>query len=379
MTSTQRGQAGSPGNQSRICGCAQAFCVAAAIVVRVSDAAADPGWDALVAAAEKEGEVDVHGGPGKLFQDALTLGFAQAFPGIKIKYSGSSGRDAIPKIIREREAAIYNWDVYIGGTTSTVETLKPAGAFQPLLAALVLPEVFDDALWVGGLGGEWMDKEHKYVLGFSVSVTPTMLVNWDFVARDEFKNFDDLFKPQVAGKIVWDDPRRPGEGVDVAQRFLLNFGAAFLERLFTQQKIVYSSNTRQTAEWVVRGTYPIGIGTSFQQVKPFKDQGLGQNIAALDVPLPRPGRGAGYGTVALMDHAPHPNAAKVYINWLLSKAGQTEWTRTTENSRRLDVPRPSPETFPQPGITYVDDQAEENLASRKEAASLAQKYIPASP
>lgn len=356
-----------------------ALAVAAAILAGASAAAADPGWDALVAAAEKEGEVAVHGGPGKLYEAALSEGFARAFPGIKINYSGSSGRDTIPKIMREREAGIYSWDVYIGGTTSTVETLKPAGAFQPLLPALVLLEVLDDKLWLGGLNGEWMDKEHKFVLGFEANVTPTMLVNWDFVARDAIKSYDDLLKPDLAGKIVWDDPRRPGEGVDVAQRFLFNFGAAFLQRLFTEQKIVYASNTRQIAEWVVRGTYPIGIGTSFALVQPFRDQGLGKNITAVDIPLARPGRGAGYGTVALMDHAPHPNAAKVYVNWLLSKAGQTEWTKSTENSRRLDVPRPSPETFPQAGVTYIDDQSEENLPSRKEAANIAQKYIPASP
>jgi ABC-type Fe3+ transport system substrate-binding protein len=363
----------------KICRWASALGVIAAILAWTSALAADPGWDALIGAAQKEGAVDVHGGPGKLYEDALTQGFVRAFPGIKVNYFGSSGRDTIPRIMREREAGIYNWDVYIGGTTSTVETLKPAGAFQPLMPALVLPEILDDSLWLGGLGGEWMDKERKYVLGFEASVTPVMLVNWDFIVHAELKSYDDLLKSQFAGRIVWDDPRRPGEGVDVAQRFLLNFGADFLKRLFSQQKIIYSSITRQTAEWVVRGTYPIGIGTSFEQVKPFRDQGLGQSITAFDAPLAHPGRGAGYGTVAMMDHAPHPNAAKVYVNWLLSKSGQTDWTTTTENSRRLDVPRPSPETFPQSGVTYIDDQAEDNLASRKEAASLAQKYIPASP
>ena len=353
--------------------------VAAVIVSWSAAAAADPAWDELVVAAQKEGEVDVHGGPGKVYEDALTLGFAHAFPGIKINYLGASGRDTIPKIMREREAGIYNWDVYTGGTTSTVETLKPAGAFQPLRPALVLPDVLDDSKWFGGLDGEWMDKEHKYVLGFEASVTPIGLVNWDHLAPADLKTAQDLMKPQFAGKIVWDEPRRPGEGVDVAQRFLLNFGEDFLARLFTQQKIVYSSVTRQTAEWVVRGTYPIGLGTSFEGIKPFTDQGLGKNIGALNVPLPHPGRGAGYGTVALMDHAPHPNAAKVYINWLLSKDGQTDWTKTTQNSRRLDVPRPQPDNFPQAGVSYIDDQAEENLASRKAAAAIAQKYIPASP
>jgi hypothetical protein len=102
---------------------------AAAILASSLSAAADPAWDKLVAAAKTEGEVDVHGGPGKLYEDALTEGFVRAFPGITVKYSGASGRDTALKIMREREAGIYDWDIYIGGTTSTVETLKPAGAF----------------------------------------------------------------------------------------------------------------------------------------------------------------------------------------------------------------------------------------------------------
>ena len=57
--------------------------------------------------------------------------------------------------------------------------------------------------------------------------------------------------------------------------------------------------------------------------------------------------------MSLMDHAPHPNAAKVYINWLLSKAGQADWVKTGHNSRRLDVPHARPELFPLPGIPYI--------------------------
>ena len=48
---------------------------------------------------------------------------------------------------------------------------------------------------------------------------------------------------------------------------------------------------------------------------------------------------AAVGQVGMFNRAPHPNAAKVYINWLLSKEGQTEFARATGYiSARLDVP-----------------------------------------
>ena len=44
-----------------------------------------------------------------------------------------------------------------------------------------------------------------------------------------------------------------------------------------------------------------------------------------------------------MNRAPHPNAAKVFINWLLSREGQSLFQRVislpgdARNSRRIDV------------------------------------------
>jgi iron(III) transport system substrate-binding protein len=359
---------------------APALALAALLGVPGAAVAADPpGWDGIVAAAKAEGEVDVHGGPGKLYEEALTEGFRAAYPQIKINFTGLSGRDAIPKIMREREAGIYNWDVYVGGTPSILQVLMPAGAFAPLRPDLILPEVLDDKGWYGGLDGAWMDKNKTYVLAFSETVQAVMVVNWDFVAKGDLKSFDDLMKPQFSGKIVWDDPRLPGEGLASAQTLLLNFGADFLQRLFTGQKIVYTTNLRQNAEWVVRGQYPIGIATGTQELLPFQSQGLGKNIAAFDETLKAPTVGPGFGTLSLMDRAPHPSAAKLYINWLLSRAGQTDWAKTGDNSRRLDVPHADPANFPAAGVTYVDDQNEENIPSRDQATKIARQSIPPGP
>jgi ABC-type Fe3+ transport system substrate-binding protein len=332
-------------------------------------------WDDVLAAARKEGEVNVHGGPGRVFTQVHTEGFRKLYPDIKVNYTGLSGRDAIPKITREREAGVYNWDVYAGGTPSILQTLKPAGAFASLRDALILPAVLDDAAWFGGLDYGWMDKEKKYTLAYDLTVQPPMYVNWDFVKTADFRSFADLLKPQFADKIVWDDPRRPGQGVNTAQALLVNFGPEFLAKFFSSQKMVYTTNRRQNAEWVVRGRYPIGIGTGVVDLVLFQEQGLGKSVETFDADLKKFPAGPGFGTVSMFDRAPHPNAAKVYINWLLSKAGQTDWGLTKTNSRRLDVAHAAPALLPKKGASYINSQSEDEIPSRGQATEIAKQNI----
>ena len=73
--------------------------IAAALAMSLAAAAsavAATAWDELVAAANGEGEVDVHGGPGKLYEQVLTEGFRRAFPQIKVVLfsKGSSSSSA---------------------------------------------------------------------------------------------------------------------------------------------------------------------------------------------------------------------------------------------------------------------------------------------
>ena len=314
-------------------------------------------------------------GPVEFYGQALTDGFRKQYPNIKLNFTGLSGRDAIPKIMREREAGIYAWDVYVGGTPSILQTLKPVGTFAPLRPVLTLSEVIDDRAWYGGLDDGWMDSEKRLTLGFEYTSSPIVVVNWDFVPKNSLKTFADLLKPEFANKIVWDDPRLPGQGVHSAQTMLINFGRDYLTNIFANQKIVYSVNPRQNAEWVVRGQYPIGIATSVEELAPFRQQGLGKNIGIFIGDMKTLTAGPGFGTVSLVDRAPHPSAAMVYINWLLSRQGQFEWTRTGHNTRRTDVAAISPETFPEKGVTYVDTQSEFKIPVREEAAKIAKQNI----
>jgi ABC-type Fe3+ transport system substrate-binding protein len=337
--------------------------------------AAEESWDAIVAAAKNEGALIIKGGPGAIYAQVLTDGFKKKYPDIKVSYTGLNGFESIPRITREREAGVYNWDIYIGGTPSILSTLKPAGAFAPLQPALKLPEVTDDKVWLGGFAAGWQDHEKKFAFAFDFTVSAQAYVNWDFVKPADLKTLDDLMRPEFSGKMVWDDPRLGGPGIAAGAGILLNRGDDFLAKLVATQKIAYSNNGRQEAEWVVRGQYPIGLGVGSQDLEPFWRQGLGKNVQVWNGDTKVVAGGPGFGAVALMDRAPHPNAAIVYINWLLSKEGQIEYVKSGRNSRRLDVPPSDASLAGKPGVRYEDIQSEDSIPLRDKVSDIAKKNI----
>ncbi len=351
-----------------------AFVLSACMFASGPAAAQQSSWEAVVKAAEAEGEVAVRGAPGRNYEEALAGAFRKAYPKIKLNFTGTAGRDTIPQMLREREAGVYTWDVFVGGASSVLPTLKPAGALAPLKPALILPEVLADASWVNGFDAGWMDNEKMYNFGFDFSWDPVITVNWDLVKRDDLKTFEDLLKPAFARKMIATDPRVSGEGSVTAAILILNFGEDFARKLFGGQQVTFTTNRRQHAEWLVRGRYPVGFATGAEEIATFQREGLGKNISIFRAPMPRIVGSSGFGTISLMDKAPHPNAAKVYINWLLSREGQMEWKHTQRNSRRADVPPVRPDLVPPAGADNI--QKEEFLALRENASKLARDVIP---
>jgi ABC-type Fe3+ transport system substrate-binding protein len=76
----------------------------------------------------------------------------------------------------------------------------------------------------------------------------------------------------------------------------------------------------------------------------------------------------------MLNRAPHPNAAVIYLNWLLSKEGQALYSKGAEtSSRRLGVPTDIPPCFvPRPGRNYFWVEAREALETRKPDGELVQ-------
>jgi iron(III) transport system substrate-binding protein len=327
-----------------------------------SKRAGQEGWDQVLQAAKKEGKVTVITDVTAAIRDALTENFHKKH-GIPVELFGALGREVPPRISAERKAGRYLWDVFVHGTTTGLAAMIPMGAFDPLEPALLLPEVKNPKLWRGGGGPEFVDPGRMLIV-----MTPfqrgTLFVNPNLVKPEEFKSYKDLLDPKWKGKIAMDDPRRAGPGQATFTFFYLHpeLGPNFI-RALGKQEIALLRDYAQEVDALGQGRYPVLIGTAdFVAIARMRQ---GVPVAIVDPRQLREGSDVSpaNGAVALFNKAPHPNAAKTYINWLLSKEGQTVFARATGYvSARLDVPTEHAEPWrvPQPGAikTYTPEAME---------------------
>ncbi|MEK7215806.1 MAG: extracellular solute-binding protein, partial [Chloroflexota bacterium] len=171
-------------------------------------------WDALVAAAKKEGKVNVFfsggGGFNKIGQD-----FEAAYPGIKAEVTVISTASLfLPKIKQEREAGLYNWDVVAvqAPYSLTKGTLRDLGMLEPLRPLLIHPDVLNDKAWPGGFDKSWVDTDKKWAFAFSWQLIGLLWINTDMVKEGEIKSVKDLVDPKWKVKIMSADPRNHGQG-----------------------------------------------------------------------------------------------------------------------------------------------------------------------
>jgi iron(III) transport system substrate-binding protein len=312
-----------------------------------SDASAQSSsWQQTLAAAKREGRVVVAGPPVAAHREAL-MKFQAAFPDIRLELSTMSSGDYDVRVQREREAGQFLWDVSVRGTGPSVFNQHiPSGWYEPVKPAL-LPEVLDNAKWLGGFDAGFMDKGKKHVYAFGLDLSGNIYVNRDSAPESALQKVEDLLDPRWKGKIALYDPliRGPGATAIVALRRVLGDGG--VKRLLVEQGTVITNTTRQLAEWLVRGRYPIAIGATIAEVKRLQKEGVGLNTKRL-----APSKevvGPAWGALYLLSRAPNPNAARVFANWLLGRDAQTAWAHLADvNSRRVDVPTASPEVAVDP-------------------------------
>ena len=323
--------------------------------------AAAPGqeeWERVLQAAKKEGKVAMIGPVGADRRDALTIAFEKKY-GIGIEYHADSGAGILPRLSAERKADRYLWDVVVTGTTTGLENLIPARVLDPLEPNLILPEVKDLKLWRNGTL-EFLDPGRQLLV-----MTPfqrgTLFVNPTLANPKEFKSYKDLLDPKWKGKIIADDPRKSGPGNATFTFFFLHpeLGVKFI-RAIAAQGLTLLRDYAQEVNMLGQGRYAVGLGFSDSLAEQRAKQGVPVEI--VDIRQLKEGSdiSPASGGLSIFNRAPHPNAAKVYINWLLSKEGQTINARATGYiSNRLDVPtdHAAPWRVPQPGSikTYTQE------------------------
>jgi iron(III) transport system substrate-binding protein len=276
---------------------------AGSALLSVSDEArADDDWNKVVAAAKKEGHVVVYSAfVGLAAHQDLKKDF-QATYGITVDILEARASEVRERIRVEHTAARYAADVSENGRTTTTLQIKEDKVFDPhgQLPAL------------GNLKSEFHSDGMRLPI---FAIIYGILANTQFVKpADEPKSWVDLTDPRWKGKILSDDFRALGGGGVLFSVLEDHFGQDFHKKL-AQQNLVFSREIPANERRVARGEYPLYIPDSLTAAPSLK--GLPVKFLAPKEGLPY----IGYD-LALVKNAPHPNAARVLMNYYLGKQMQ---------------------------------------------------------
>lgn len=261
----------------------------------------------LYEAAKKEGSINWYTG---FVQNQLVrpvvANFEAKYPGVRINVTGGRDIDIMIKILAEAKAGGLQADLVEG--PSVVKPLREAGLIQPYVpeAAAKLAPNHKDAK------GDW----NAVLVHYLVPAVNTELVK----PADEPKSLEDLLDPKWKGKMAWTGEMTiagpPGFIGSVLNAYGEEKGMAYLEKLGAQKVATIPSNPRVVLDQVIAGQYAIGLVTynhhsaiSIAKGAPVKWLPVNPAIGAM-------------AREVLLKGGPHPNGAKLLINYLLSPEGQ---------------------------------------------------------
>lgn len=289
-------------------------------------------WDRIVEAARREGKVAVSIPASAEMRKQLEEGFKRRF-GIEIEMFTARGSAAVRRMADEFKAGVRHFDLHIGGSSSVVSGMLDEGILDAIEPWLVLPEVKDPKQWWGG--HLWVDNAKKYIYSFQAYLTESIWHNTELAKPSEFRSYDDFLNPKWKRKIGFLDPRSPGAG-DSHWSFMWDVkGEPYLKK-FVAQELLLGRDQRVLAESLAKGRVAVMMGLTYYSFLPFVKAGLPVK------PLPPLKEGtfgtAGSGNLVIIKNPAHPNAAKVFVNWVLSREGQEIVSRALgQATRRLDV------------------------------------------
>src|SRR4029434_7559483 len=298
-------------------------------------------WEQTVQAAKQEGKIFIYAAFGPYHADIFAE-FQKDYPEIKASILHGNSSRISPRLFAERRAGKYLADVYLGGPTSLYSFYKN-NLFDPLAPLLVMPEVVETSAWWEGKH-LYVDSERQYIFINEGSVSGfTISYNTQMAKAGDFRSYWDLFNPKWKGKIVSLDAREPGFGASELRYVFYHpeLGPEFIRRLFAEVNVVLSREQQQAVNWVATGKVALCVFCRDEFADKAKAQGLPvDSINPNDVKeMPRL-RGSA-SAITFVSKAPSPNAAKVFINWFLSRRGQIVYqdSHGDRDSLRIDIPK----------------------------------------
>jgi iron(III) transport system substrate-binding protein len=313
-------------------------------------------WDATLAAAKREGKVVIVGTPKPTMRNEIAPRFSARY-GIPVEFVAGKSEEMAARVRIERASGIYSVDVQMTGPDTALNVLYPEKLIDPLRPLLILPEVTDAGKWKAGKL-RFMDPEEEYILRLFSTVDSLIYINAAYAKPEEMRSAKDLLDPKWRGKIATEDPKlNSGAGGNKAALFYSQLGADFVKKLYVDQKPVISRDRRQMIDWLARGTYPICLSCRADDAAPLVRDGfkLQEVYRLADM---RNFVNSSPFLLTVANKAPHPNAARVFVNWMATKEALEIYSRSYQAATlRNDVDESflDPRAIPAPGVEYPDD------------------------
>ncbi len=300
--------------------------VATAAAKPATVSAEDAAWAQVVSAAKKEGKVTIYSFS---FIGDLGVGLAKTFKeryGIQMEVVAGSGAVFLERFRVEARAGRYVADVLEGAVMNAI-LAKKDGLSQSFTS---LPALNETGVW---LFDPRLDSENHFV-GYTPIIN-SLWANTKLVATaEEPKSWRDLLDPKWKGKMLVNDPDTmsiPNFHYIVLTRYL-GFDDDYFRALGRQELIVLP-NQRETDSRLARGEAPLNLTSTLASSGSLVAEGA--PIKPLDM---KEGVSAQVQALNVVAGAPHPNAARLFINWLLSPEGQTVNARVKSSQPlRTDV------------------------------------------
>ena len=263
------------------------------------------GMDALIAAAQEEGELVVYGSCEEAYLQAACEHFEELY-GIKVQYQRLSTGEVQAKI--EEEKGNPSADVWFGGTTDPYNEAARDGLLEPYEAENaknLSGDMYRDA------DGNWYGI-YKGILGF--------MVNKDELERlgiDAPQDWQDLLDEKYQGLIWLSNYNTAGTAKLVVNTMIQKYGHdEGIQYLVDLDKNieVYTKSGSGPSKNVGTAECVVGIGFLHDGITQIVDNGYGN----IDLIIPSSGTSFEVGATAIFQGCAHPNAAKLWIEYALS-------------------------------------------------------------
>lgn len=278
-----------------LCFIAATFLMCGAVDVRAQG-------DSVIALAKKEGRVSYYGTQDMAAATAMIRSFQETYPFIKVELFRQGTTGLIAKVLAEAQAGKHAFDVISLGIME-IQLLKK----RELVARYMSPEAKDFAPGLKDKDGFWNSMSVlQFVIGYNTSLMSGKKVprNWPDLLDPAWKN--GLIGAERDGT-VWYASMLQYWGKEKAVRFM--------KQLSAQQPHLERGNTLRT-QMMAAGEFPMAI-VHAHKVEQFKAKGAPLDwVASADPIVTQP------FVIAAARHSQNPNAARLFLDFILSKKGQ---------------------------------------------------------